>query len=312
MDSRNGSLLAITGLVIIALILLVSSPSSAQTAPGPEERQSPDLQQRGPQEDPPWRPHGPWMTRGNEDQCRLMGRRISEWRQRVAEMDAKLNGLVQNMNTTTGEAKTDAMAAVINELIIQRRATLRAHMAMEGSMMRHMGEHAMRGMSDEGRRGMNCCPMMHAGDRDDDDPIDEAPSSAAPLRGGMTGRQDQGMAQMETGTERMGSGRERTVGGMTEAREGVNPDIVRQRDTSHQPQPVEQMRESVAAMQHATNEMREGMEELHQATGQIPGTEQMRRGVQQMQHALDQMRAALDQMPSGGPARQPLPLVEHR
>jgi hypothetical protein len=41
--------------------------------------------------------------------------------------DARLDQLVQTMNTATGQKKVDAMAAVINELIAQRKQ-MRGHM----------------------------------------------------------------------------------------------------------------------------------------------------------------------------------------
>jgi hypothetical protein len=41
--------------------------------------------------------------------------------------DARLDQLVQTMNSATGQKKVDAMAAVINELIAQRKQ-MRGHM----------------------------------------------------------------------------------------------------------------------------------------------------------------------------------------
>ena len=38
------------------------------------------------------------------------------------QMDAKLQSLVDTMNKATGQAKVDAMAAVITELVSQRNA----------------------------------------------------------------------------------------------------------------------------------------------------------------------------------------------
>ena len=67
--------------------------------------------------------------------------------------DAKLHGLVDTMNKTTGQAKVDAMAAVINELIAQRTA-MRGE--MQEMMMHHTG--AMKGQSED--HSMENCPMM--------------------------------------------------------------------------------------------------------------------------------------------------------
>ena len=66
------------------------------------------------------------------------------------QMDTKLQGLVDTMNKATGQAKVDAMAAVINELIAQRTAM---RDEMHEMMMHHMSE---------GQQGhsMENCPMM--------------------------------------------------------------------------------------------------------------------------------------------------------
>lgn len=69
------------------------------------------------------------------------------------QMDAKLQGLVDTMNKATGQAKIDAMAAVINELIAQRTAM---RDEMHEMMMHHMGE--AKGHSME--HSMEGCPMM--------------------------------------------------------------------------------------------------------------------------------------------------------
>jgi polyhydroxyalkanoate synthesis regulator phasin len=62
--------------------------------------------------------------------------------QMMAEMkagDAKLDALVKAMNSATGDVKTDAVAAVVDELV-------RQHKSMHGHMG-HMHEHMMgRGM----------------------------------------------------------------------------------------------------------------------------------------------------------------------
>ena len=58
----------------------------------------------------------------------------------MAEM-AKLDGLVQTMNAATGEARTDAMAALLTALVQQHRA-MRASMANgmgDGHMQMMMG-----------------------------------------------------------------------------------------------------------------------------------------------------------------------------
>ena len=58
----------------------------------------------------------------------------------MRQHDQKLDDLIAKMNTAKGEAKVDAIAAVLNELVAQRR-DMRKHMGsgpgpMRGPMMR--------------------------------------------------------------------------------------------------------------------------------------------------------------------------------
>ena len=110
-----------TRLILAGLVgsLLAASGASAQQ-PGPGAADTAGRQM-----------HGPGMGRGM-----MM----------ADSMDARLDTLVRAMNRATGTGKVQAMAAVINELVAQRKA-MRAHMheMMESDgMMRRQGE---------GRRG---------------------------------------------------------------------------------------------------------------------------------------------------------------
>jgi len=57
--------------------------------------------------------------------------------QQVQAADARLDKLVSEMNRATGSKKVEAMAAVINEMVAQRRQ-MRAHMMQ---MMESRGRH---------------------------------------------------------------------------------------------------------------------------------------------------------------------------
>ena len=57
----------------------------------------------------------------------------------MAEMDAKLQGLVDEMNKATGPERVDKMAAVLNELVAQR-AMMQKHMMANCPMMKKDGE----------------------------------------------------------------------------------------------------------------------------------------------------------------------------
>ncbi len=72
--------------------------------------------------------------------------------QQVQAADARMDRLVGEMNRATGQKKVEAMAAVINELVAQRKQ-MRSHMMQ--MMERMHSEHMMGG------------PRMAPSDRDD-------------------------------------------------------------------------------------------------------------------------------------------------
>lgn len=69
-------------------------------------------------------------------------------------MDAKLDALVQAMNAAEGSRKVDATAAVVAELVAQRKAMSAMMESMQPMMMEHM-KHMQMGME-----SMEQCPMM--------------------------------------------------------------------------------------------------------------------------------------------------------
>lgn len=93
-------------------------------------------------------------------ECAAMMRQNDAMQKHMAEMDAKLQTLVDSMNKAKGAAKVDSMVAVINELVAQRAMMQKQMAEMQPKMMDHMMEHmksgAMEGMADS----MADCPMM--------------------------------------------------------------------------------------------------------------------------------------------------------
>ena len=76
----------------------------------------------------------------------------------MAEMkaaDQRLDGLVAKMNTASGAEKTTATAAVVTEMVAQRRTMGDGMMKRQEGMMAHMMEHMQ-----EGKDSMAMCPMM--------------------------------------------------------------------------------------------------------------------------------------------------------
>ena len=88
--------------------------------------------------------------------CQSMMAEHQKMMDEMKAMDARLDTLVQTMNSATGPAKVDATAAVVAELVSQR-GTMRERMSgMQAGMMHHMMEHMQAG----GAPGMTQCPMM--------------------------------------------------------------------------------------------------------------------------------------------------------
>ena len=119
--------------------------------------------------------------------CREMMARHQQMQERAKAMDQRLDELVARMNTANGDAKTAATAAVVSELVAQRKQMRADMMPMCGGMMEHMMGHDSAGGTMEGMEGMehprgareqggkgmhrmmNACPMMRmmmGGDRD--------------------------------------------------------------------------------------------------------------------------------------------------
>ena len=97
--------------------------------------------------------------------CAAMMQQHDTMQKHMAEMDAKLQTMVDEMNKAKGSARVDKMTAVINELVAQRAMMMKQMMEMHPMMMEHMMEHmkmgAMKGMADS----MAGCPMMKEGEK---------------------------------------------------------------------------------------------------------------------------------------------------
>ncbi len=101
--------------------------------------------------------------------CAAMMQQRDAMQKHMAEMDAKLQTLVDDMNKAKGSARVDKMAAVINELVAQRAMMQKQMAEMQPKMMQHMMEHMMEHMQSGMMKGMadsmSGCPMMKAGDK---------------------------------------------------------------------------------------------------------------------------------------------------
>ncbi|HEY3351261.1 MAG TPA: hypothetical protein VGM13_15910 [Thermoanaerobaculia bacterium] len=102
-------------------------------------------------------------------ECDAMMARHREMQEKMQAMDATLDKLVAEMNAARESKAADAMerpmAAVINELVAQRKASRAMMMEMQDGSMTHMSHHMqMQGMKGpHGTKSPMECPMMKTG-----------------------------------------------------------------------------------------------------------------------------------------------------
>lgn len=90
--------------------------------------------------------------------CKAM---MAEHEKVMAEMkasDERLDQLVTTMNSASDQAKVDATAAAVTEIVAQRKTMRERMMQMHQGMMSHMMEHMH-----AGPQSMAMCPMMKMG-----------------------------------------------------------------------------------------------------------------------------------------------------
>ncbi|HWR54258.1 MAG TPA: hypothetical protein VN428_24335 [Bryobacteraceae bacterium] len=88
------------------------------------------------------------------DRCKAMMAKHDQMMAEMKKMDATLDEKLQAMRSARGESKVEAMAAVITEMVEQRRQGRERMMEMQHSAMQHMSEHMAQG-------GVQMqCPMM--------------------------------------------------------------------------------------------------------------------------------------------------------
>jgi hypothetical protein len=90
--------------------------------------------------------------------CKSMMADRQQLMEEMKASDERLNQLVQTMNAASGQAKVDATAATVAELVAQRSRMHERMMRMHEGMMGHMMQH-----SQAGPQSMAACPMMKMG-----------------------------------------------------------------------------------------------------------------------------------------------------
>src|SRR5262245_65239101 len=76
----------------------------------------------------------PQPNAGQTERQQQFQQKRRAWMEAAQERNKKLDDLVAKMNAAKGEAKVDAIAAVINEMMEQRKAMAPPHMGMGGPM----------------------------------------------------------------------------------------------------------------------------------------------------------------------------------
>jgi Skp family chaperone for outer membrane proteins len=109
--------------------------------------------------------HGTAAAKNEADlkaECQTLMAKKEEMQAKLQAMDATLDTLVAEMNAAKESKAPDSlekpMAAVINELVAQRKASRAMMMEMQPAMMAHMAHH----MEMHGAKGAMGCPMMKA------------------------------------------------------------------------------------------------------------------------------------------------------
>jgi hypothetical protein len=128
-----------TALLFCLAVVLAPSAGFAQAAPA---HQHPAAAQAKP-------------AAGMDAKCQAMMAEHEKMMAQTKDADTRLDGLVATMTAATGPAKVDATAAVVTEIVAQRKAMRDGMMTMETDMMSHMMEHMQ-----QGKDSMAMCPMM--------------------------------------------------------------------------------------------------------------------------------------------------------
>lgn len=138
----------LTILAVIALAVALTTVGVFAQQSQPNAGQQPGRGQSG-------------MMSGNMgDRCKQMMAMHNQMMADMKTMDASLDQKVAAMNAAKGNAKVDAMAAVINEMASQRKEMIAKMSSMRDQMMEHMGEHMAQSGSTAMRQSMAQCPMM--------------------------------------------------------------------------------------------------------------------------------------------------------
>jgi hypothetical protein len=90
--------------------------------------------------------------------CKAMMAEHEKMMAEIKTSDQRLDDLVTKMNAASGQAKVEATAAAVTEIVSQRKTMRERMMQLQQCMRSHMGEHMQ-----AGPQSMAMCPMMKMG-----------------------------------------------------------------------------------------------------------------------------------------------------
>ncbi len=164
--------------IFAALALAVTVGAGAQTPPPAGAPSAPTSTQAAPM--PGHEKHAAAKTAPDaamKAECQAMMSKMEKMHGTMKANDAALDQLVTKMNAAKGSKEMDAMeepmAAVITELVAQRKSSHSMMMEMQPEMMAHM----MRHMEMHAGKGAMECPMMEMGMAHDTKPGQTKPKT---------------------------------------------------------------------------------------------------------------------------------------
>ncbi len=139
LNTTSVSAAGVAMLLLVGPVLTAQAPGQQPQKPMPQEHQHP-------------------ADKPVADMAAKCAAMMADHQKMMADMkaaDQRLDSLVAKMNGASGQAKTDATATAVTEIVAQRKTMHEMMMKMHHASMTHMMEHMQ-----AGPQSMAVCPMM--------------------------------------------------------------------------------------------------------------------------------------------------------
>ncbi len=133
------------GLIIVTTSLALVTAAGAQQTAAPRHGEQPQGQ----------------TAAAVDEECQRMMTMRHEMMQKRKEAEARLEALLHRLDTAEGQAKLDALVAVVKELASQQKALGNERQEERPRMMVHMMRHMHAAMM-QGSDPAQACPMMRS------------------------------------------------------------------------------------------------------------------------------------------------------